>query len=117
MHLRPEVHGARLPVVVAHGEGRASFKSPDGASLAVSDELVSLRYITGRGQVAETYPANPNGSPLGVAGLTTIDGRVTVMMPHPERLFRSLQHSWHPQGWGEYGPWMRMFWNARRWIG
>ena len=109
--------GARLPVVVAHGEGRASFKSPDGASLAVSDELVSLRYITGRGQVAETYPANPNGSPLGVAGLTTIDGRVTIMMPHPERLFRSLQHSWHPQDWGEYGPWMRMFWNARRWIG
>ena len=63
------------------------------------------------------YPANPNGSPLGIAGLTNRDGRVTIMMPHPERVFRAVQHSWHPDGWGDDGPWMRLFRNARAWVG
>jgi phosphoribosylformylglycinamidine synthase len=68
------------------------------------------------GRATEAYPANPNGSPLGITGLTTADGRFTILMPHPERVFRTVQHSWHPDGWGEDGPWMRMFRNARVWL-
>jgi phosphoribosylformylglycinamidine synthase len=79
--------------------------------------LVALRYVDGRGRVAERYPQNPNGSPAGITGLTTPDGRVTILMPHPERAFRSVQHSWHPRGWGEHGPLFRMFQNARAWVG
>jgi len=67
--------------------------------------------------VTETFPANPNGSPAGITGLTTLDGRYTIMMPHPERCFRAVQNSWRSPDWGEYGPWMRMFRNARRWVG
>ncbi len=104
--------GSRLPLVVAHGEGRASFDSQDQQAAA----HVSLRYVDAQGQPAIRYPANPNGSPEGIAGLTTADGRFTIMMPHPERLFRSVQHSWHPDEWGEDGPWLRMFRNARRWV-
>lgn len=78
---------------------------------------VALRYVDNRGNIATTYPENPNGSPLGITGLTTEDGRFTIMMPHPERIFRTVQHSWHPKGWGENGPWMRMFRNARKWLG
>jgi len=109
--------GSLLPTVVAHGEGRARFTTAGGAARALADGLVCLRYVDGHGHVAERYPANPNGSPLGIAGLTTPDGRVTVMMPHPERLFRTVQHSWHPDGWDEAGPWLRLFRNARRWVG
>ena len=76
---------------------------------------ICLRYVENDGTPATRYPANPNGSPLGVTGFTTPDGRVTIMMPHPERAFRSVQNSWHPPEWGEDGPWMRMFRNARRW--
>ncbi len=104
--------GSSLPLVVAHGEGRASFDSADQQTAA----LVSLRYIDATGRSAAHYPANPNGSPDGIAGLTTADGRFTIMMPHPERLFRTLQYSWHPGEWGEDGPWLRMFRNARRWV-
>jgi phosphoribosylformylglycinamidine synthase len=110
--------GSRLPLVVAHGEGRAEF--PDGlagAERAQTRRLVSLRYVDNHGRATERYPFNPNGSPLGIAGLTTPDGRFTVMMPHPERLFRSVQYSWHPEDWGEEGPWLRLFRNARRWVG
>jgi phosphoribosylformylglycinamidine synthase len=107
--------GSRLPVVVAHGEGRALF---DGDPRQVLDEkLAALRYVDNRGEAAEVFPANPNGSPLGLTGLTTADGRFTIMMPHPERCFRTVQNSWHPGNWGEYGPWMRMFRNARVWVG
>lgn len=105
--------GSRMPVVVAHGEGRAVF-----ADLAQQQRaLVCLRYVDNRGRVAETYPFNPNGSPRGITGLTTPDGRFTIMMPHPERLFRAIQHAWRPPEWKEDGPWLRLFRNARAWVG
>jgi phosphoribosylformylglycinamidine synthase len=107
--------GSRIPVAVAHGEGYAEFA--DAAALAAAQPLVALRYVDNRGRVTETYPCNPNGSPQGITGLTTPDGRVTVLMPHPERVFRAVQHSWHPAAWGEDGPWLRLFRNARRWVG
>jgi phosphoribosylformylglycinamidine synthase len=100
--------GARLPIPVAHGEGRALGAGPEA--------IVALRFVDADGRPAETYPANPNGSPGGVSGLTTADGRFTIVMPHPERAFRSVQLSWRPAGWGEDGPWMRMFRNARAWV-
>ena len=79
--------------------------------------LVAMRYVDGAGRVAENYPANPNGSPEGITGLTTADGRFTIVMPHPERVFRAAQLSWHPREWREDSPWMRMFRNARKWVG
>ena len=79
--------------------------------------IVSLRYVNNAGAPTETYPANPNGSPDGITGLTTADGRFTIVMPHPERVFRTVQLSWHPAQWGEDSPWMRMFRNARKWVG
>jgi phosphoribosylformylglycinamidine synthase len=105
---------SRLPVVVAHGEGRAEFR--DRGDLESVAPQVALRYLETSGGVAERYPANPNGSPAGITGLTTMDGRVTVMMPHPERLFRALQYSWRPDHWTGDGPWMRLFRNARVWV-
>jgi phosphoribosylformylglycinamidine synthase len=107
--------GSRLPIVVAHGEGRAEFL--DGPALDAAAPLVALRYIENDGSVACRCPANPNGSPQGIAGLASADGRVTILMPHPERVFRTLQHAWHPDGWGEDGPWMRLFRTARVWVG
>ncbi len=106
--------GSRIPVAVAHGEGYAEFSG--GAALAAAQPLVALRFVDHRGQPTETYPLNPNGSPQGITGLTTPDGRFTILMPHPERVFRSVQHSWYPAAWGEDGPWLRMFRNARRWV-
>jgi phosphoribosylformylglycinamidine synthase len=105
--------GSRLPIVVSHGEGRAVFAS----EAAQRSALVAMRYIDNHGKVAECYPFNPNGSPQGIAGVTTADGRFSIMMPHPERIFRTAQMSWHPDGWGEDSPWLRMFRNARRWLG
>jgi phosphoribosylformylglycinamidine synthase len=107
--------GSRMPVVVAHGEGRAEFER--SAADVLGQELVSLCYTDHHGRPTEAFPFNPNGSPFGITGLTTADGRVTIMMPHPERCFRAVQNSWHPKTWGEYGPWMRMFRNARLWVG
>jgi phosphoribosylformylglycinamidine synthase len=107
--------GSRLPVAVAHGEGYAEFTDP--AARQAAQALVALRYVDNRGAPTEVYPGNPNGSPEGITGLTTADGRFTILMPHPERVFRAVQNSWHPDGWGENGPWMRMFRNARRWVG
>jgi phosphoribosylformylglycinamidine synthase len=109
------MEGSRLPIAVAHGEGRAEFR--DAAQRAAAHPLAALRYVENTGEVAIRYPANPNGSPEGLTGLTTADGRVTVMMPHPERVFRAVQHSWRPDGWGEDGPWLRLFRNARTWLG
>jgi len=105
--------GSRLPIVVSHGEGRADF----GAHGKQDQAVVAMRYVDNHGRVAATYPFNPNGSPAGIAGLTTADGRFTIMMPHPERIFRTVQMSWHPEAWGEDGPWLRMFRNARKWLG
>ncbi len=106
--------GSRLPVVVAHGEGHAIFEGEP--STAVNANKVALSYVDNYGNITEAFPANPNGSPLGITGLTTSDGRFTIMMPHPERCFRAVQNSWHPQDWKEYGGWMRLFRNARAWV-
>ncbi len=108
--------GSRLPIAVAHGEGRAEIEAADLKQLNERG-LVAARYVDNHGRVTERYPLNPNGSPQGVTALTTPDGRVTIMMPHPERMFRSVQYSYCPPEWGEDGPWMRLFRNARRWLG
>jgi phosphoribosylformylglycinamidine synthase len=105
--------GSRLPVAVAHGEGRAVFDSPADRAAA----KVALRYVEGDGSVASRYPANPNGSPDGITGLCSLDGRATLLMPHPERVVRSVQLSWRPAEWGEASPWLRLFRNARQWVG
>ncbi|NBC49336.1 MAG: phosphoribosylformylglycinamidine synthase [Gammaproteobacteria bacterium] len=107
--------GSRLPIVVSHGEGRAEFRDADHQGAA--SPFAPLRYIETSGEPALRYPANPNGSPDGITGLCNADGRITIMMPHPERIFRSVQHSWHPDDWGEDSPWMRLFRNARAWVG
>jgi len=105
--------GSKMPIAVAHGEGRAEFKH--GADINASHQ--AMRFVNHYGEATETYPLNPNGSQNGLTGFTTDDGRVTIMMPHPERVFRSVQHSWHPGDWDEDSPWMRMFRNARVWVG
>ena len=109
--------GSHLPVAVAHGEGRAEF--PDAAAQAACDNsgTVVMRFLDNDLSVASRYPANPNGSPAGITGLTSLDGRATIMMPHPERVFRTVQNSWAPAQWGEDGGWMRLFRNARQWLG
>ncbi|HEY7673600.1 MAG TPA: phosphoribosylformylglycinamidine synthase [Burkholderiales bacterium] len=105
--------GSRMAIATAHGEGRACFDTKEAEAQAI----VALRFVDNRGEPTEIYPSNPNGSPRGITGLTTADGRFTILMPHPERVFRAVQQSWHPQGWGEDSPWMRMFRNARKWVG
>ena len=109
--------GSRMPIAVAHGEGRVEFASGTSAEALSENELVALRYVDNRGQATVRYPYNPNGSEAGITGVTTRDGRVTIMMPHPERVFRAVQHSWRPSEWQEDGSWIRMFRNARRWFG
>jgi phosphoribosylformylglycinamidine synthase len=105
--------GSRMPIANAHGEGRAVFASDEAARQAI----VAARYVDSLGQATERYPYNPNGSPGGVTGFTTPDGRFTILMPHPERTRRTVQMSWRPPGLGEDSPWMRMFRNARKWLG
>jgi phosphoribosylformylglycinamidine synthase len=105
--------GSRFPGVTAHGEGRAQFASETDRKNAI----VAARFVDNRGQVTETYPLNPNGSSEGITGLTTADGRFTILMEHPERVFRTVQMSWAPDEAGEDSPWMRLFRNARRWVG
>jgi phosphoribosylformylglycinamidine synthase len=107
--------GSRIPIATAHGEGFAEFAS--ARALADARPLVALRFVDNRGRAATRHPANPNGSPEGITGLTTPDGRFTILMPHPERVFRTVQMSWHPEQWGEDGPWLRLFRNARKWVG
>jgi len=104
--------GSRIPVVTAHGEGRAFFEKDDQERV-----IVAMRYVDNSGAVAERYPFNPSGSPQGITGVTTADGRFTIVMPHPERVFRTLQMSWSPPGRGEDSPWMQLFRNARLWVG
>jgi phosphoribosylformylglycinamidine synthase len=114
--------GSRMPIAVAHGEGYAQFVD-EGYEAQVAQEagasaiapLVALRFVDNRGKPTESYPLNPSGSPQGIAGVTTPDGRFTILMPHPERGYRAAQHSWHP-GWQDDAPWMRMFRNARKWV-
>lgn len=107
------MNGSQMPVVVSHGEGFANFSQQGD----IQKVLVAMRYIDSHGQATNAYPFNPNGSPQGIAGVTTADGRFSIMMPHPERVFRTVQNSWHPADWEEDGPWMRMFRNARKFIG
>jgi phosphoribosylformylglycinamidine synthase len=107
--------GSRMPIAVAHGEGHAEFASDADRKEVSTSGQVALRYVDNYGQVTEQYPANPNGSKEGITGLTANNGRVTIMMPHPERVFRAVQNSWQPDEWSEDGAWMRMFRNARAW--
>jgi phosphoribosylformylglycinamidine synthase len=109
--------GSLLPIAVSHGEGRAEFASHDAARACAASGLVGLRYVNHDRSLATTYPANPSGSPFGIAALTNADGRVTITMPHPERSFRYLQNSWRPRGADGYSGWMRLFRNARRFVG
>lgn len=108
--------GSRMPIAIAHGEGHAEFENEEALLEADLSGCVAMRFIDNHGKVTETYPANPNGSPRGITGLTSRDGRVTIMMPHPERVFRAVQNSWKPEDWQEDAGWMRMFRNARVWV-
>jgi phosphoribosylformylglycinamidine synthase len=107
------MHGSRIPVAIAHGEGRAAFDSEADRAAAT----VALRYVANDGSAAKAYPANPNGSDAAIAGLTSRDGRSTILMPHPERTPRTVNMSWHPGEWPGDSPWLRMFRNARARIG
>lgn len=109
--------GSRMPIAVSHGEGRAEFRQAEHATALSERAGVALRYVDNYGQVTEQYPANPNGSAQGVTSVTSADGRVAIMMPHPERVFRSVANSWYPETWGEDGAWMRLFRNARVTLG
>jgi phosphoribosylformylglycinamidine synthase len=109
--------GSRMPIANAHGEGFAAFVDAEHRGRAERGRLVAVRYVDPEGRATERYPYNPNGSPGGITGLTTPDGRFTILMPHPERVRRTVQMSWQPPGLGEDSPWMRMFRNARRWLG
>jgi phosphoribosylformylglycinamidine synthase len=108
--------GSHMPIAVAHGEGRAEFSDEVAQAGAEKAGLVALRFVDNRLATAGKYPANPNGSPAGITGLSSSDGRATIMMPHPERVFRTVQCSWAPGSWGEDGAWMRLFRNARVWV-
>ena len=105
--------GSVMPIAVSHGEGHAEFKNKQAVEAALASGTVALKFVDNHGQVTEQYPSNPNGSVGGITGLTTTDGRVTIMMPHPERVFRAVANSWRPEEWREDSPWMRMFRNAR----
>jgi len=105
--------GSHLPIAVAHGEGRAEFTQEIDAQAFSASGEIALRYLDNFNEATEVYPANPNGSPMGITGVTTSDGRATIMMPHPERVFRAVTNSWHPDDWQEDGAWLRLFRNAR----
>ena len=110
------MQGTVMPIAVSHGEGRAEFSSPAGLVNLNNSNQIALRFLENDLQIASRYPANPNGSPEGISGVTSADGRVTLMMPHPERVFRTVLNSWHPQDWGEDSGWMRIFRNARQFV-
>ncbi len=111
------MEGSRMGIAVSHGEGRAEFANADALTTAENSGTIALRYVNNYGDVTSQYPANPNGSPNGITSLTTTDGRVTIMMPHPERVFRAVSNSWYPDDWKEDSPWTRMFRNARVFVG
>jgi phosphoribosylformylglycinamidine synthase len=111
------MEGSRMPIAVAHGEGQTEYRDEQDMAALASSSQIALRYVDNYGQATERYPFNPNGSAQGVTGLTSEDGRVTIMMPHPERVYRTVQHSWHPSEWQEQAPWLRLFQNARKWLG
>lgn len=108
--------GSHMPIAVAHGEGRAVFPSDEAVARCEATNTIILRYVESDLSHATAYPANPNGSTNSIAGLTSLDGRATIMMPHPERVYRTVQNSWEPRDWGEDGGWLRLFRNARHWL-
>lgn len=109
--------GSRMPIAVSHGEGHAEFANEAATKAALASGTVAVKFVDNYGNPTTQYPANPNGSPEGITGITSTDGRATVMMPHPERVFRTVANSWHPDEWKEDSPWMRMFRNARKNVG
>ena len=111
------MEGSRMPIAIAHGEGRAEFSSDTKLTGLNEKAQVALRYVDNYGAVTTRYPANPNGSPEGISGICSESGRVTIMMPHPERVYRAVQNSWHPKDWNEDAPWLRLFRNARKQLG
>jgi phosphoribosylformylglycinamidine synthase len=111
------MEGSRMPIAVAHGEGRAVFSAEGHLDAMVDAQQVGLTFIDNNGNVAESYPQNPNGSPAGLTGICNDDGRVTIMMPHPERTIAGVTGSYWPKANDEFTPWMQMFRNARRWVG
>ncbi|ORT50513.1 phosphoribosylformylglycinamidine synthase [Vibrio sp. qd031] len=111
------MEGSRMPIAVSHGEGRVEVRDTQHLSAIEQSGTVALRYVDNHGNATQQYPNNPNGSPNAITGLTTTDGRITIMMPHPERVFRTVANSWHPEEWGENSAWMRMFQNARKNLG
>lgn len=112
-----EMAGSRMPIAVSHGEGRVEVRDAQHLAAIEQSGTVAIRFVDNFGQPTQAYPSNPNGSPNAITSLTTQDGRVTIMMPHPERVFRTVANSWHPDNWGENGAWMRMFQNARKYFG
>lgn len=112
-----DMAGCHMPIAVSHGEGQVEVNDENHLTALEAAKLVAVRYIDHFGQVTQQYPANPNGSPNGITAVTSKDGRATIMMPHPERVFRTVSNSWHPNNWGEDSPWMRIFRNARRQLG
>jgi phosphoribosylformylglycinamidine synthase len=111
------MEGSLLPIAVAHGEGRAEFADHDARAAFENSGRVAVRFVDSHGEVATRYPENPNGSPSGIAAITSADGRATLIMPHPERVFRAVQYSWRPRAWTEDAPWLRLFRNARVFAG
>ncbi len=111
------MEGSRMPIVVSHGEGRAEFKNAEHLKALEASGQVAVRYIDHNGKVTEQYPLNPNGSPNGITSVTNSDGRFTILMPHPERVMRTVANSYHPDNWGEDSPWVRLFRNARVFVG
>jgi len=111
------MQGSRIPIAVSHGEGQAEFARLSDLDACTANNLIAMRFVDNHGQLATRYPANPNGSPQGITAITNVDGRITALMPHPERVYRTVQNSWHPEHWGEDGAWTRMFRNARVWVG
>jgi phosphoribosylformylglycinamidine synthase len=115
------MNGSSLPIAVSHGEGRASFRHPTDLQALNDAQMIPIRYVDNYGKVTTTYPSNPNGSTEGIAGVRSLDGRVLALMPHPERTIMADWGSYVPSElrdeWGEFGPWVRMFRSARRWVG
>jgi phosphoribosylformylglycinamidine synthase len=114
--LLEDMAGSILPIAVAHGEGRIVATPEQLAGLNDNGQVI-LRYVDSQGQPTQHYPLNPNGSPEAITGVTSRDGRATILMPHPERVFRAVQHSWKPEDWQDDGAWLRLFRNARRFVG
>ena len=109
--------GTQLPIAVAHGEGFANFSQRGDLAAIHAGSLAAMRYVDHQGAATEQYPLNPNGSPGGLTAVTTADGRFTAMMPHPERVFRNVQMSWTSGDQSARSPWMRIWQNARKWVG